>query len=209
MPILNAGNVRNARKHLATMAGVLKQVASGDTDSAIQTLEDLVSTEDQGQFEELLDSQDTLAHLISIASEAVEDEDEDEYDEDEDGDEDEYDEDEEDEDEEDEDLSATASVKLSSASVMNKRATYLGLALAGFEEEEEDDEDDEDEDEYEEEEEDLDDEDLDDEDDEDQDDDESEDAVTASFREKLGARKLANASVRSPSTVKARSDGRL
>ena len=198
MPILNAGNVRNARKHLATMAGVLKQVASGDTDSAIQTLEDLVSTEDQGQFEELLDSQDTLAHLISIASEAVEDEDEDEYDEDE-----------EDEDEEDEDLSATASVKLSSASVMNKRATYLGLALAGFEEEEEDDEDDEDEDEYEEEEEDLDDEDLDDEDDEDQDDDESEDAVTASFREKLGARKLANASVRSPSTVKARSDGRL
>ena len=209
MAVLNQANVRNAKRHLATMAGVLKSVASGDSEGAIQTLESIVGGDDHEQFEDLLDSQETLAHLIKIAEASV---DEDEEDSEED-----FDEDEDDEDEEDEEV-VTSSVKSMNKKQMKQRAKFLAIAEAEFEEE--DEEEDFDEEEDLEEDEDLDEEETleeDEDEDEDADDEDADDEVvaktTARFKANLKSRSKAQAGVAKPKVSakapKAKSDGRL
>ena len=208
MAVLNQANVRNAKRHLATMAGVLKSVASGDSEGAIQTLESIVGGDDHEQFEDLLDSQETLAHLIKIAEASV---DEDEEDSEED-----FDEDEDDEDEEDEEV-VTSSVKSMNKKQMKQRAKFLAIAEAEFEEDEEEDFDEE---EDLEEDEDLDEEETleeDEDEDEDADDEDADDEVvaktTARFKANLKSRSKAQAGVAKPKVSakapKAKSDGRL
>ena len=213
MPVLNQANVRNAKRHLATMAGVLKSVASGDSEGAIQTLESIVGGDDHDQFEDLLDSQETLAHLIKIAEASVDEDEEDEDDSEEDFD------DEDEEDEEDEEV-VTSSVKSMTKKQMKQRAKFLAIAEAEFEEE--DEEEDFDEEEDLEEDEDLDEEetleeDEDEDEDEDADDEDADDEVvaktTARFKANLKSRSKAQAGVAKPKVSakapKAKSDGRL
>ena len=220
MSVLNRANVNKARSHLATMAGVLKSVASGDNAGAIQTLESIVG-QDEDQFEDLLDSQETLASLLALASDSLEEGDEGEEDEDE------Y---EDDEDEEEEIATASVTSPKAQRKRMKQRAAFLGIAQAGFDDEDEEedfDDSEEDEDEqdeatanvdededFEDDEDESEDYESEDESEDDEEDESEDDVVTAKFKKKLAQRKVAKASVAAPkakvkASTKKRSDGRL
>lgn len=150
---VRAGVQRSAMSNsvmvLAGLRDVLTQVANGDPDGAIDTLEDML---DDGNIEDTLDGAEELSMLATLASD--EDFDDEDFDEEADVDEDEDDEDyDEDEDEDDEGV-VESSVRGTRRKVNHLNQAFASLDTLDDDEDEDFDEEadvDEDEEEYEDE----------------------------------------------------------
>ena len=145
---------RKARAVLAGFQKVLILASEGNSDEALDTLDDLL---DQDNFEDTLDGAEVLSKLVVKASDDEEESEDEDYDDEDESEDEDYDDEDEDGDEEEE---VTASTRQRNS--LNRKSTYLQLAFAPLDEiEDEMASDDEDEDEdYDDEEEDEDEEEV-------------------------------------------------